>query len=101
MNRNVQRKLDRLHKKEHIPVADKTPDLPPPIIIAVQGPTGVGKSTLIRGLVKHHTRQNVLPPFSFLSRYCCFCAVFLSTLDSGNERSHYRGHQQNAARDVH
>eukprot|EP01128_Nolandella_sp_AFSM9_P005053 TRINITY_DN2391_c0_g1_i1.p1 TRINITY_DN2391_c0_g1~~TRINITY_DN2391_c0_g1_i1.p1 ORF type:complete len:1196 (-),score=321.32 TRINITY_DN2391_c0_g1_i1:107-3634(-) len=59
MNKTVQRKLDRLHKKEHIPVADKTPDLPPPIIVAVQGPAGVGKSTLIRGLVKHHTRQTV------------------------------------------
>jgi ribosome biogenesis protein BMS1 len=34
-------------------------DVPPPILVAVAGPTGVGKSTLIRSLVKHYTKQNV------------------------------------------
>ena len=32
---------------------------PPPFVVLVQGPPGVGKSTLIRCLVKHCTRQSL------------------------------------------
>ena len=54
-----QRNLDRLHKKEFLPVVDRTPDEPPPVVVAVQGPPGVGKTTLIKCMIKHYTHQAV------------------------------------------
>ena len=41
VQKEKQRKLDRLHKKEFLPVVNRTPVEPPPIIVAVQGPPGV------------------------------------------------------------
>ena len=46
-------------KKLHVPQIDRTPVEPPPIVVAVVGPPGTGKSTLIRCLVKKYTRQNL------------------------------------------
>lgn len=43
-----------------VPFVDHTSvDEPPPLLVAVHSPPGVGKSTLIRCLVKHYTRQSV------------------------------------------
>ncbi|XP_038061979.1 ribosome biogenesis protein BMS1 homolog isoform X2 [Patiria miniata] len=56
---SVRRTLDIKTKKHHIPVVDRTPLEPPPIVIAVVGPPKVGKSTLIRCLVKSFTKQNL------------------------------------------
>jgi len=36
---------------------ERAPEEPPPFVVLVQGPPGVGKSTLIRCLVRHCTRQ--------------------------------------------
>lgn len=38
---------------------DRSVEEPPPIIVAVHGPPGVGKSSLIRSLVKHYTLRNL------------------------------------------
>lgn len=38
---------------------DVSIDEPPPYFVLVHGPPGVGKSTLIKGLIKHYTRQSV------------------------------------------
>ena len=39
---------------------DRTPDdQPPPVIIAIVGPPGVGKTTLIKSLVKRYTKQTL------------------------------------------
>jgi len=38
---------------------DRAPEEPPPFVVLVQGPAGVGKSTLIRGLVRHYTRHSL------------------------------------------
>ncbi|KAH8406806.1 hypothetical protein KR222_003835 [Zaprionus bogoriensis] len=57
--RNFRRKEDLTAKKQHIPVVDQTPDEPPPVLIAVVGPPKVGKTTLIRNLIKSFTRTNV------------------------------------------
>lgn len=32
---------------------------PPPFVVLVQGPPQVGKTTLIKGLLKHYAKQNV------------------------------------------
>ena len=43
----VYRTLDIKEKKHHIPVVDRTPLEPPPVVVAVVGPPKVGKTTLI------------------------------------------------------
>ncbi|KAI9016773.1 hypothetical protein DFJ74DRAFT_678236 [Hyaloraphidium curvatum] len=52
------RDLDQ--KKLHLPL--KTPSEAPPVVVAVVGPPGVGKTTLIRSLIKRYTRYNVQEP---------------------------------------
>ncbi|XP_058829957.1 ribosome biogenesis protein BMS1 homolog [Topomyia yanbarensis] len=58
--KRFRRKEDILTKKQHIPLVDKTPEEPPPVLIAVVGPPKVGKSTLINNLIKTFTRTNVI-----------------------------------------
>ena len=58
--RSVQRNVDREHQKQYVPRVDRTERAaPPPPLVAVVGPRGVGKSTLIRSLVKLHARQRL------------------------------------------
>ena len=40
-------------------MVDRTVEEPPPFTVLVHGPPGVGKTTLIKGLIKHYTRQDV------------------------------------------
>jgi ribosome biogenesis protein BMS1 len=54
--RNVERDQTRLH----VPLVNRTPDdEPPPVIVAVVGPPGVGKSTLLKSLVRRYTKQTL------------------------------------------
>jgi len=53
------RTQDLKTKKQHIPVVDRTPLEPPPIIVGVVGPPKVGKSTLLRCVVKNFTKQRL------------------------------------------
>lgn len=57
--RRTRRRLDQEEKKQHAPLVDRTPEEPPPVLVAVVGPPGVGKSTVIRSLVHHYTGQNL------------------------------------------
>ncbi|KAG8935805.1 Glycoside hydrolase 2 (Mannanase, beta-galactosidase) [Tulasnella sp. 418] len=44
----------------HVPLVDRTPDdAPPPVIVAIVGPPGVGKTTLIKSLVKRYTKHTL------------------------------------------
>jgi ribosome biogenesis protein BMS1 len=40
-------------------VVEKEVDEPPPFVVLVQGPRGVGKTTLIKNLIKHYTKQSI------------------------------------------
>ena len=57
--RSARRTLDVQTKKHHLPVVDRTPLEPPPVVVAVVGPPKVGKSTLISSLVKNYSRQTL------------------------------------------
>ena len=60
--RNIQRNLDRSQKKEYVPLNDRRaagPNDSPPALVVVMGPEGVGKSSLIRSLVKYYTNHNL------------------------------------------
>ncbi|KAI6114737.1 DUF663-domain-containing protein [Pisolithus croceorrhizus] len=54
--RNVEREQTRLH----VPLVDCTPeDVPPPVIVAIVGPSGVGKTTLLKSLVRRYSKQTL------------------------------------------
>lgn len=47
-------------KKQHIPLVDRTPLEPPPILIGIVGPPKVGKTTLISSLIKLFTKTTLI-----------------------------------------
>ncbi|XP_063163770.1 ribosome biogenesis protein BMS1 homolog [Candoia aspera] len=60
MARAFHRTQDLKTKKHHIPVVDRSPLEPPPVVVVVVGPPKVGKSTLIKCLIKNFTRQKLV-----------------------------------------
>lgn len=62
--RKLERMAKRTHdvneKKLHVPMVDRTPDDdPPPVIVAVVGPPGTGKSTLIKSLIRRLAKTSL------------------------------------------
>jgi len=57
--KSARRNMDIGEKKLHVPRVDRTPIQAPPIVVAVVGPPGSGKTTLIKSLVKRYTKHNL------------------------------------------
>ncbi|XP_010673096.1 uncharacterized protein LOC104889551 isoform X2 [Beta vulgaris subsp. vulgaris] len=53
------RTVEKEQRKLHIPTMDRIIGDPPPFVVVVHGPPQVGKSLLIKCLVKHYTRHNL------------------------------------------
>ncbi|CAI5450370.1 unnamed protein product [Caenorhabditis angaria] len=53
----IRRAADLNEKKKHVLMMDRKPIEAPPIIVAIVGPSKVGKTTLLRGLVKYYLRD--------------------------------------------
>ncbi|GMM34387.1 GTPase [Saccharomycopsis crataegensis] len=60
MLKGIQRSADVTEKKYHVPMVNRLPDdEEPPVIVGVVGPSGVGKSTLVKSLVKRFTKTSI------------------------------------------
>lgn len=58
--KQILRNAEKDQKRLHVPLADRTPESePPPIIVAVVGPEGVGKTTLMRSLIRRYTKHTL------------------------------------------
>ncbi|KAK9477482.1 hypothetical protein V1514DRAFT_296155 [Lipomyces japonicus] len=59
LQRQAMRTSDITEKKFHVPMVDRTPEEAPPVIVAVVGPPGTGKTTLIKSLVRRYTKHTL------------------------------------------
>ncbi|KZF23504.1 ribosome biogenesis protein BMS1 [Xylona heveae TC161] len=62
LQKQAARSHDVKEKKLHVPLVDRLPEEAPPIVVAVVGPSGVGKSTLIKSLIKRYTKHTLSTP---------------------------------------
>jgi ribosome biogenesis protein BMS1 len=61
------RSSDIKEKRLHVPQVDRLPEEAPPIVTAIVGPPGVGKTTLIKSLVKRYSKQTLSHPIGPLT----------------------------------
>ncbi|KAF2668456.1 DUF663-domain-containing protein [Microthyrium microscopicum] len=62
LQRRAVRSHDVKEKRLHVPLVDRIPEDPPPLVVAVVGPPGVGKTTLIKSLIRRYTKQSLSLP---------------------------------------
>ncbi|KAI9709028.1 MAG: hypothetical protein M1812_007784 [Candelaria pacifica] len=62
LQKQAARSHDVKEKRLHVPLVDRLPEEAPPLIVAVVGPPGVGKTTLIKSLVKRYTKHTLSSP---------------------------------------
>ncbi|KAJ8607599.1 hypothetical protein MRB53_040183 [Persea americana] len=60
--RQSKRTSEVREKKLHVPLVDRLPEEAPPLIVGVVGPPGVGKTTLIKSLIRRYTKQTISQP---------------------------------------
>jgi ribosome biogenesis protein BMS1 len=60
--RQAARSHELKEKRLHVPLVDRLPEEAPPIIVTVVGPPGVGKTTLIKSLIRRYSKQTLSSP---------------------------------------
>ncbi|WFD19051.1 Glycoside hydrolase 2 (Mannanase, beta-galactosidase) [Malassezia caprae] len=59
-DKQIRRKAELDQQRLHVPLVDRTPEKePPPVIVAVVGPEGVGKTTLMRSLIRRYSKHTL------------------------------------------
>ncbi|KAG6732324.1 hypothetical protein I3842_01G172000 [Carya illinoinensis] len=53
------RSVEKEQRRLHVPLIDRSYGEPAPFVVVVHGPPQVGKSLLIKSLVKHYTKHNM------------------------------------------
>ncbi|PWY71758.1 putative ribosome biogenesis protein [Aspergillus heteromorphus CBS 117.55] len=62
LNKAGARSHDIKEKRLHVPLVDRLPEEAPPLVVAIVGPPGSGKTTLIKSLVRRYTKQTLSTP---------------------------------------
>ncbi|EKD20095.1 uncharacterized protein L3040_002229 [Drepanopeziza brunnea f. sp. 'multigermtubi'] len=60
--KSAARSHDLKEKRLHVPQVDRIPEEPPPRLVAIVGPPGVGKTTLLKSLVKRYAKETLSDP---------------------------------------
>ncbi|KAK3368902.1 hypothetical protein B0T24DRAFT_658549 [Lasiosphaeria ovina] len=53
---------DIREKRLHVPLVDRVPDEPAPRLVTIVGPPGVGKTTLLKSLIRRYAKETVSDP---------------------------------------
>lgn len=61
-NKAGARSHDIKEKRLHVPLVDRVPEEAPPLVVAIVGPPGVGKTTLVKSLIRRYTKQTLSTP---------------------------------------
>ncbi|KAK4158098.1 ribosome biogenesis protein bms1 [Chaetomidium leptoderma] len=60
--RQAARSHDIKEKRLHVPLVDRVPDEPPPRLVTIVGPPGVGKTTLLKSLIRRYAKETISDP---------------------------------------
>lgn len=62
LQRSAARSHDIKEKRLHVPLVDRLPDEPPPRLVTIVGPSGVGKTTLMRSMIRRYAKETITDP---------------------------------------
>ncbi|KAJ2907328.1 hypothetical protein MKZ38_003184 [Zalerion maritima] len=62
LQRQAARSHDIKEKRLHVPLVDRLPDEPPPRLVTIVGPPGVGKTTLLKSLIRRYAKETISDP---------------------------------------